>query len=256
MWEHIGAPGSFGNGWLYLFADGRLIWEQLDPDPTGGWLEQRLTPEGVELVRSEIIATGLFDPNQPAPPPSGGFPRETKGGYVQVRNGDQLVYVNRVVPDLHERLAQLWSWLPEDAWVDQEAKAYVPSRYAVCVHQGGYVNPADATGHLAGLPASAQDLLATARGLEMAALVEVDPAGLEFAGDESCFDIRTEEARALAGILEAAGSEELPHRSYDGSELTYVISRDGESSTGLGFNGITLTLWPMLPHGVPAFTGA
>lgn len=46
MWEHIRAIGSFGNGWLYLYADGRLIWERLDPNPTGGWLEQRLTPKG------------------------------------------------------------------------------------------------------------------------------------------------------------------------------------------------------------------
>ena len=48
MWEHISGRGTFGDGWLYLYADGRLIWQRGGPDypePTG-WLEQRLTREG------------------------------------------------------------------------------------------------------------------------------------------------------------------------------------------------------------------
>jgi hypothetical protein len=219
MYEHrFASEGSFGNGWLYLYADGRLIWEQLDPDPTGGWLEQRLTPEGVELVLSEIIATGLFDPDQPAPPPP-----ELARGEVQVRIGDQLV-TREGVPDLRQRLAELWSWLPADAWVDQEAKAYVPSRHAVCD-----VVPSSR------LPTAAQDVLATARRIDLAAL------GFE-GWSETCFDIATEEARALVTILEAAGSKEHPQSrgSWSGSEVFYD----------------QLSLWPMLPHGVPAFTGA
>jgi hypothetical protein len=258
MWEHIGAPGSFGNGWLYLYADGRLIWEQLDPNPTGGWLEQRLTPEGVELIRSEIIATGLFDSGQPTLEPNGGFPRGVNGGSIQVRNGDQLVYVNRVEPELFGRLAELWSWLPDGAWEDKGPKPYVPSRYAVCVHSGGYAAPTGASDHLSALPAAARDLLASARQLQMNSLVDVDPAGFAFAegSTEYCYDIATEEARTLAVILDEAGSEELPHRWYDGSEVTYVISTGLEDFSGVGFNGVTLMLWPMLPHGVPALTGA
>ncbi len=259
MWEHIGAPGSFGNGWLYVYADGRLIWERLDPEPTGGWLEQRLTSEGVEVIRSEIIATGLFDPDQPPPEPNTGFPRGVNGGFVQVRSGDRLVYVNRVVPDLFERLAELWVWLPDSAWEDTMPRPYVPSRYAVCVHSGGYVAPTDVSEHLAELPAAAQDLLAGAPRLHMASLADVDPAAFAGAAEsaEYCFDITTEEARTLAMALTEAGVEELPHRPEDGSEVWYVVSRGlDENFTGTGFDGVTVALWPMLPHGVPAFTGA
>jgi hypothetical protein len=259
MWEHIGAPGSFGNGWLYLYADGRLIWGRLDPAPTGGWLERRLTPEGVELVRSEIVASGLFDPDQPDPEPNTAFPREVNGGSIQVRNGDRLVYLNHVVPELFSRVADLWLWLPDTAWDDTEARAFVPSRYAVCVHDGGYVSPADASDHLAALPAAAQDLLAAAPRLDMGTLVELDPAGLRplVGATGSCFDVATDDARSLAGILDDAGAEQLPHRPYDGSEVTYVLTHGtDEVSTPPGFDGVTLTLWPMLPHGVPAFTGA
>ena len=59
----------------WVYADGRLIsWG--GPDRPGsanplstGFLEQRLTPEGVERLRSEIAAAGDFgDPDELAPP--------------------------------------------------------------------------------------------------------------------------------------------------------------------------------------------
>jgi len=257
MWEHIGAPGSFGNGWLYLYADGRLIWQHQDPAPaTGGWLEQRLTPEGVELIRSEIIATGFFDPDQTPPEPNGGFPREVYGGSIQVRNGDRLVYVNRVVPELMERLAELWSWLPEEAWEDTDAKAFVPSRYAVCLNDDGTASPDPDV--LSLLPAATQDLLSRASQLQMDALVAVDPAGfaLEEGSTMYCYDMTTEDARILAATLDEGGVEMLPHRWYDGGEVFYILSKTVAEYNRNPFNTISLAIWPMLPHGFPAFTGA
>jgi hypothetical protein len=50
-------------------SHGRVIWRR-EGGPTGvdgvrtGLLEQHLTPEGIELLRSEIISTGLFDVSQ------------------------------------------------------------------------------------------------------------------------------------------------------------------------------------------------
>jgi hypothetical protein len=258
MWEHIGAPGDFGNGWLYLYADGRLIWAQADPNPTGGWLEQRLTPAGVELIRSEIIATGLFDSDQPASASNDGFPREVNGGSVQVRNGGRLVYVNRVVPQLMERLAELWSWLPDDAWEDAETKPYVPSRYAVCLHYNGNTAPTDAPDGLSLIPVAARNLLANASQLQTE-LAAVDPGGMVWleGSNESCYDVTAEEARTLATALNGAeGIEELPQRSYDGSEVFYLLSVTLEEYNQNPFNAFTLAIWPMLPHGVPAFTGA
>jgi hypothetical protein len=63
---------------LNVYRDGRIIWVQynnVEPDQKGwvdlvpqrankyetGLLEQRLTPEGVELLRIELIHSGLFD---------------------------------------------------------------------------------------------------------------------------------------------------------------------------------------------------
>jgi hypothetical protein len=57
----VGHVGEFFTGWLYVFADGRVIsWSKAQPT---GYREQRLTPEGVELVRSgEIRPADLFNP--------------------------------------------------------------------------------------------------------------------------------------------------------------------------------------------------
>jgi len=63
--------GAAARVWVY--ADGRVIWDRRRTDQKtslpseganeliSGFLEQRLTPEGVALLRSEAIATGLFD---------------------------------------------------------------------------------------------------------------------------------------------------------------------------------------------------
>lgn len=65
-------------------------------------LERRLTPEGAELIRSELIGTGLFDFAQP--PPS----EDLQWSYIQVRNGDELVYVNEFGTEVSERLGAPW----------------------------------------------------------------------------------------------------------------------------------------------------
>jgi hypothetical protein len=77
-------------------------------------------------------------------------------------------------------------------------------------------------------------------------LVEIDPAGIgrirkdrtaTEAPTGSCFDLSAGEALQLAGVLDEAGAE----ADFGTTELGEVV---------------TLTIsWPMLPHGVPAFTG-
>ena len=51
-----GIKGGFAGGQGWVYADGRLITLR-----NNGFLEQRLTPEGVELLRSAIVSTGRFD---------------------------------------------------------------------------------------------------------------------------------------------------------------------------------------------------
>jgi hypothetical protein len=267
MWEHHDAPGVFADGWLYLYTDGRLLWqrwtEAADPLPpelaaegrAPGWKEERLTPEGVELIRSEIIATGLFDPDRPPPEPGSGL-----WHYIQVRNGGRLVYFNGEAPELFERLAGLWSWLPADAWEDPDAKAFVPSRYAVCMqNEFGATDP---TEHLQALPTAARDILAATSQLHMSEIGQRDPASLfPFDPDSMgypelvgfCYDMTTEEARTLAAALDDGGVE----RVSDRDPVIYIVSGSlPEPDEYPAFDAITLEFWPMLPHGVPAFTGA
>ena len=165
------------DGWVYVYADGRLIWQRRGPLPATGWLEQRLTPEGVELVQAEILSTGLFDPAQspsatdPDRPPPGselgyGWPSY---GDIQVRNGGRLIFVpgrpgQAWMPEfdrLQQRVAELQSWLPSSAWEDREIRAYVPSRYAICPYR--FTAPLGWSRILPLLPPSAQELFADAR---------------------------------------------------------------------------------------------
>jgi hypothetical protein len=57
----IGQFAELHVGFLFVYADGRVIWH---PDLAEGPFERRLTPEGVELVRSGAVAPrALFPPN-------------------------------------------------------------------------------------------------------------------------------------------------------------------------------------------------
>jgi hypothetical protein len=127
-------PRNYVRTWLY--ADGRMIWERRawHEDPTAerpreganelvsGYLEQRLTPEGVELVRSEVA--GLFERSRalletfPADDPWPGsrsrralFVPEISDvsahGAIEVADGDRLLR-------LHWR--QFGSNAQDDAW--------------------------------------------------------------------------------------------------------------------------------------------
>ena len=64
LWGRSTTDDGLLRAWVY--ADGRLIWTKEGDFPYGaneittGFLEQRLTPEGVERIRSEIVSTGLF----------------------------------------------------------------------------------------------------------------------------------------------------------------------------------------------------
>jgi hypothetical protein len=211
--------------WAFLYADGRLIWGREGPlehlQGTTGFLEQRLTPEGVELLLSAAISTGLFDHGLFVDDANLLYPDRFRDGWSgpSVRIGNRLVAVEGwfggPTPELESALERLGarlvdpgSWLPASAWEDREIKGYVPSRYKVCM--GGGPEYADASQFLelsevlTGLPAAAADLLREA----------------EWTVDEStyadgrpingyCSDIATEKARAIAKALDDAGLERV-----------------------------------------------
>jgi hypothetical protein len=238
---HVVFHGAGGHqDWLYLYTDGRLL-----TDAPPGWSErseQRLTPDGVELVRAEIISSGLFDPEQPPP----GSRQSEEATRIQVRNGDRLVDVGWV-PDREwspdflrvvERLRSLESWLPASAWADAEATTWLPDRYAICTGGPGS-EPPEWSDVMPLLPAAAAALLDAAPRLDEFTR-EIDPAAYEdfFGGDESrCFDLTTEQAQSLAASLNA---ELTPQESH-----ALGIPIDAPTET------IVLLFMPILPHGVP-----
>jgi hypothetical protein len=206
---------------MWVYADGRLIWVRHGDFPYGandrstGYLEQRLTPEGAELLRSEVIATGLFGHDLDLYGMQGLF------GVIEVRNDDRLVRVawddHSSDPDatiataeqasalqrLDVRLADPASWLPTSTWADREIRAYVPSAYSVCYE--GMDDPLPASRILALLPPAAEDLLRSTDRTRLESGPSVDGEGTRD-WVQYCSEATTEEARALAGSHDA-GSE-------------------------------------------------
>ena len=256
----LGFPNYY-RAWVY--ADGRLIWDREGAHPFGGseqttgFLEQRLTPEGVELLRSEIISTGLFGHDLALVSGHGLH----HWGAIQVRNGDRLVEVEwdtrtfltwrenedrarfrdatpeqaSALERLSARLTDPASWLPASAWDDREIRAYVPSRVAICAQ--GYDPPIEPSNEpppiepseiFALLPGPAKDVL-RAKG-------RTNP--------DKCYEVTAEEARAIAGALDDAGLER------DDPEVWQAYTIDApEPIRKQGWKQGIVFFLTMLPHG-------
>jgi hypothetical protein len=215
-----GDPGLFG---LNVYADGRVIWHRngggpvFEGEPSTGWIEQRLTPEGVDLVQAEVLSTGFFDQDREL---VGGIPYT---GVITVRSGDRLVNVFwgvgvappegsnpietnvtsedvEALNDLDARLEDLGSWLPPEAWADQEYRAWVPHTYLVCY--GGTDEPLGRSEILGDLPTAVGDLLRAkdARGDGLR-----QPHGIEI--HHWCSTVTMDEARQIGSTLVEAGAE-------------------------------------------------
>jgi hypothetical protein len=246
--------GDPGLSHVYVYADGRLIWQRWADytegvEPTG-LLERRLTPEGVELVMAEVFSTGLFDHDLNLDGAAGLY-----AGEIEVRNGDRLVHVNwgdvhpeNVITEtptpeqvsalqrLDARLADPASWLPASAWEDSEIKAYVPSMYEVCYDAGR--SGIGLSRVLDSFPQPAEDLLLTWDRTHDESVYMTGEAHDAYA-DIWCSDVATEEARALAQILGDAGipeSQELVGTHMVGYE---VASGDVH---------VMVVVAPLLPH--------
>jgi hypothetical protein len=244
-------PGDWGKSRFWVYADGRLISLREANRPEGanahstGYLEQRLTPRGVELLRSEIISIGLIgdeasgagvaqatDTDDDVAIGSKPVPWETTKPLedwesLQVRDGDQLYQVSRVgdLDRLVARLTDPASWLPATAWEVRAIRAYVPSRYAVCfLSTGALPEPSRL---LPLLPEQVRSLL---RAREFA------PGAFG-----PCTDMTTEEARALREALNAAGLKQFKGMRIAPYALTYVLEIPGPIQA--------IQFEPYLPHG-------
>jgi hypothetical protein len=255
MFGHtMGDPGRFD---VNVYADGRVIWQRHADRTSGadayavanstGLIEQRLTPEGVERVRSEVLSTGLLDDDLHFSSTRGLF-----FGQISVRTGDGFSRVTwgNASPDdsaltlpspeqaaalqrLDARLADLSSWLPESAWEDREMRPYVPSRYSLCYEAQRGVGLDRVLGSL---PQQAEDVLRTWNRSHTA----FTPPGLGAVSvDIWCSDVTTDEARELARILEDSAAAQR----YGGPALQYAIEQRNPSATDVSF-----VFLPLLPH--------
>jgi hypothetical protein len=203
-------PGDPGRFTVDAYADGPSRTD--DFRNSTGYLEQRLTPEGVELLRAEVVSTGLVDHDLNLYGDVG-LPREgLYFGYIDFRNQDRGVHVTWGDDILHgvpptpeqrsalirldERLENPTSWLPASAWEDPEIRAYVPSSYSVCLagKQGLGLDRV-----LALLPSKAADMFRTQKNTPN----EYTNAAGTFR--VWCSELTNDEARALERTLDDAG---------------------------------------------------
>ena len=237
----------------WVYADGRLI--RLGAPPRRGFLEQRLTREGVKLLRSEILSAGGFGHAQP--PPGSTSLNETFGpASIQVRKGGRLVPLRWAsdLKRLEARLTNPGSWLPASAWKQRKIRAYVPSRFEVCAGavdvsdldkpRQGRVVPMRPARIVALLPAAAQNVL---RGRDWRAEVSRGPGvgpgvpGVRRGVYGGCFAVTTNQARSLAKALDGAGPATA--RKGGAIRLHYTFDAPGPSRQ------VWISFDPFLPHG-------
>jgi hypothetical protein len=245
--------GHAGGGWAWVYADGRLITVSAAPQavsasrPAGsdvpeaanrwssGLLEQRLTPEGVELVRSEIVSTGLFEH------PAGS--RSDIHNVIQVRINDRLVRVNANFPKrLRERLIDPASWLPASAWANRRIRAYVPSRYEIWYR--AQPQTLERSRILSLLPATAEDLLRAKDAVTTQG--DIGTPGFPPHPVTTYHSVlTTEEARAVTQALDDAGLGS----SFQSFEIPGTSVDPAPPEKGPVRNKVYIMFLPYLPHG-------
>jgi hypothetical protein len=237
FWVRGPRAHDYARSSTWVYADGRVIRlgaRQANGRPlreafnrwSMGFVEQRLTREGIKLLRSAIVSAGGFGD---APPPPGSDPL-FNAAIIEVRRGEQLVHLSWAsdLQRLEARLTDLESWLPASAWKQRKVRAYVPSRFEVCAvvisnNREGHVREMSPARIVALLPEAAQNVLRdrdwNARG-----------AG------PGCFAVTTNEARPLAKALDDAKPAKKGRLSYR------FNAPDPSRQVWITFN-------PYLPHG-------
>jgi hypothetical protein len=230
--EYFCCPGRS----MHVYADGRMVWSEfnivgpgakgyfpLSPKGADDWetgnLVQRLTPEGVELLRSTVASSGLFDEDH-------SFVKKGEELTIGIQQGGQMITLHAAKADdpfgatdeqareilrITNLLKNPESWLPKSAWADRTIRAFVPSRYFVRInfYSNGGTTPEDPSE----LPPPADQLMRSADVVTSSSTCEV---------------VSPAEARRIdADVREAFG---------------------GDLLIPLGFMGTPITINPALPH--------
>lgn len=270
-------PGGGSRTHIWVYADGRVISQRQfdrprDALPEGanelssGFLEQRLTVEGVERLRAEAISTGLFAHDSVL-----NLQRTPCFNYIEVSNGDGLVRVTwhgsqcPPVPgdpaattatkveesellQLVDRLTNPTTWLPASAWQQRESRAYVPSRFAI--EFGARPDTLEPSRILALLPDPAEELLAAKPRARLRHFYGGTGVPLRRVYDYR-LQVTVDEARTLVEALDRAGLERKP-TEVQAYTLTYVRGEVPPEGPGAFF---FVTFEPILPHGESVCSG-
>lgn len=258
---------------LWVYADGRVIWQRDAAVPEGanewssGYLEQRLTLEGVERMRAEAISSGLFAHDsylsvQDAP----------CFNFIEVSNGDRRVSATwqgsrcppplpgdpspttatteeeRTLLHLVGRLTNPTTWLPASAWQDSETRGYVPSRFAIEFGArrefGEWLETSvEPSRILALLPDSAEVLLGAKPTTRLRRFSGGHGGKTRVVYDHTS-QVTVEEARTLAEAFDRAGLERKP-TGAQAHTLSYVGEMPTEAEGAFFF----VLFEPILPHG-------
>ena len=231
-------PSQPGRSEVAVYGDGRVFW---GPDERGGYLEQRLTPEGLEQIRSRALSTGLFEHDLALEIDAVG------SGIMMVRRGDLTVALawagtpeegstvgldDRIVrassaqtvevTELEAYLRDPTTWgLPDEMYVQPEITSFVPSHLWVSYDLASPDWPS--------LPSPAREVATRILG----------PGFMD-----RCRNISLDQARELAQVLAQAG----------------IIAPDYDVRFGLEFEvpGPPLSFvhaHPAIPHDVDTSCG-
>jgi hypothetical protein len=230
-----------------ILDDGRVITS--DRSGRTAPLERRLAPNGIQLVRDEMAATGLTDTtanfspvaNPGVEPP--GFIGDLGRLEIGQAGGSTVVITWNLYADteqdyfqpqpeaealqaLRVRLTTLEEWLPAAAWADPNPAPYVPDGYRITISSFEWGGSLD-------------DLPPEVATLEWP--VDVDRADLDEVLDSPreetrCRVIDAAEGTALIAALEAAGAT-----SQDGTYLAFELGEREAPRT------IGISLTPILP---------
>jgi hypothetical protein len=269
---------------VWVYADGRMIWSRqagsvAAPIPEGaneftsGYLEQQLTPEGIELLRSAVAE--LFDRSRAlletvpldddpgrvrfdvvllVPPDAFGW------GVVAVPRGERLIGLRwtdehigvkgtTATPEqlstlrrVDALLTDAASVLPSSAWAVREVRAYVPSHYEVCISTSP---PKDASELLSLLPARAAGVLRDKSRTRLEGDVVASPQGggpvaVQGRHVKYCSKLATEEAREVAEGLSGLD----PDPGQGKVRLAYRLAEGAH-----WWEGTSIWFEPYLPHG-------
>ena len=182
-----------GIGWVYVYADGRVLWSFLGPT-----YERRLSPAGVDLVRSGAIEPSVF---------------------------------------LHACLACAGPALPATSWADSEIRQYVPSRYAMCHFGLTRFRPSRFLDRLPSFAKEMlRGKQRPYRGVTDTIVNAGGPAQPELQARIDCWEVTTGDARDLDEVLSDAGFEEW--RSTPDGVVAFVPPAELGHGTDLWFTPV------------------